>query len=69
MKEVARKLQPSRIEDLIKGIRDKITAQEVCKQKGEYNYIDLMEKKHGTMPTCIPVWKDSGHSVRERNHP
>ena len=42
--EVAKKLKHSRIEDLIKGISEGITAQEVFKQKGEYNYIDLTEE-------------------------
>ena len=32
--EVAKKLHHSRIGDLIKGTRDGITTQEVCKQKG-----------------------------------
>ena len=32
------------IGDFFKGIRKGITAKEVCKQRGEYDYIDLLEE-------------------------
>ena len=41
--EIAKILQYSRIGDLIKGITEGIAAQEIYKQKEEYDYINFTE--------------------------